>query len=123
LVLNKYKWFKETQMAFRVLFLAHAPDADKDKHRTIIDTGMYRLITAVVKDQQEAVEVCCEIVPREGIDAILLCPGFTHSDVVEIARAAGPAVGISVARGDGPSGKVSLAARKRAGYAGERKVK
>ncbi len=110
-------------MAFRVLFLAHAPDADKYKHRAIIDTGMYRLITAVVKDQQEAVEVCCEIVPRERIDAILLCPGFTHSDVAEIKRAAGPAVGVSVARGDGPSGKVSLAARMRAGYPGKGSVK
>jgi DNA-binding LacI/PurR family transcriptional regulator len=109
-------------MAFRVLFLAHAPDADKDKHRTIIDTGMYRLITAVVKDQPEAVEVCCEIVQKESIDAVLLCPGFTHSDVAEIARAAGPTVSVSVARGDGPSGKVSLAARKRAGYLPSRPV-
>jgi len=110
-------------MAFRVLFLAHAPDADKDKHRAIIDTGMYRLVTAVVKDQQEAVEVCGEIVESESIDSILLCPGFTHGDVAEIARAAGPAVGVSVARGDGPSGKASLAARKRAGYPGARTVR
>ena len=107
-------------MAFRVLFLAHAPDADKDKHRAIIDTGKYRLVTVVVKDQPDAVEVCCEIVEKEGIDSVLLCPGFTHSDVAEIARAAGPNVGVSVARGDGPSGKASLAARKRAGYPGGR---
>ena len=110
-------------MAFRVLFLAHAPDADKDKHRSVIDTGMSRLITALVKDQREAMEVCCEMVQRESIDSILLCPGFTHSDVAEIGRAAGPNVGVSVARGDGPSGKVSLAARRRAGYPGQGTVK
>jgi len=110
-------------MAFRVLFLAHAPDADKDKHRSVIDTGMYRLVTAVVKDQQDAVEVCAELLQRESFDSILLCPGFTHSEVAEIGRAVGPTVGVSVARGDGPSGKVSLAARKRAGYPGPRTVK
>jgi len=90
-------------MAFRVLFLAHAPDADKDRHRTIIDTGMYRLITAVVKDQQDAVEVCCEIVEKESIDSIMLCPGFTHSDVAEIKRAAGPAVGQGIVGGENES--------------------
>jgi hypothetical protein len=36
--------------------------------------------------------------------------------VAEIGAAAGENVAVSVARGDGPSGKVSLAARKREGY-------
>jgi len=103
-------------MAFKVLFLAHAPDANKDKHRSIIDTGKYQLFTVVVRNQAEAVEVCKEFVRKEAIDSVLLCPGFTHRDVAEIAKAVGNKVGVSVARGDGPSGKVSLAARKREGY-------
>jgi len=42
-------------MAFKTLFLAHAPDADREKHRNIIDTGKYRLFTVVVKSQDEAI--------------------------------------------------------------------
>ena len=43
-------------MAFKALFLAHAPDADKEKHRSAIDTGMYQLFTVVVRNQAEAME-------------------------------------------------------------------
>jgi len=107
-------------MAFKVLFLAHAPDADQEKHRNAIDTGMYQLFTVVVKNQAEALEVCKDFVEKEDIDSVLLCPGFTHSDVAEIVEAAGGNVAVSVARGDGPSGRVSLAARKREGYSGTR---
>jgi len=103
-------------MAFKALFLAHAPDADKEKHRSAIETGMYQLFTVVVKNQEEAKEVCSDFVKKENIDSILLCPGFTHNNVAEIARTAGNNVAVSVARGDGPSSKVSLKARTREGY-------
>ena len=108
-------------MAFKVLFLAHAPDADKEIHQNLIDTGMYQLFTVVVKNQAEAVGVCKNYVEMENIDSVLLCPGFTHSDVAEIVGVAGNNVAVSVARGDGPSGKVSLEARKREGYLGKKK--
>ena len=107
-------------MAFKVLFLAHAPDAEKEKHRNAIDTGMYQLFTVVVKNQAEAVEVCKNYLELENVDSVLLCPGFTHNDVAEIVNVAGGNVAVSVARGDGPSGKVSLEARKREGYLGKK---
>ena len=107
-------------MAFKALFLAHAPDADKDKHRSVVDTGKYRLFTVVVRSQAEAIEVCKDFVEKEAIDSVLLCPGFTHSDVAEIAEAVGSRVGVSVARGDGPSNRVSLEAMKREGYFNQR---
>ncbi len=44
-------------MAFKVLFLAHAPDAIKEQHRHTIDTGMYQLFTVVVKNQVEALGI------------------------------------------------------------------
>ncbi|MBA7512194.1 hypothetical protein ES705_04198 [subsurface metagenome] len=34
-------------MAFKALFLAHAPDADKAKHRILIDTGVYQLFSII----------------------------------------------------------------------------
>jgi len=107
-------------MAFKVLFLAHAPDAEKEIHRNTIDTGMYQLFTVVVRDQVEAREVCRDFVDEKNIDSVILCPGFTHSEVAEIVTVAGSNVAVSVARGDGPSGKVSLKARKREGYLGKK---
>jgi len=37
--------------------MAHAPDADKERHKSIIDTGKYQLFTVIVKNQDEAVSV------------------------------------------------------------------
>jgi hypothetical protein len=107
-------------MAFRTLFIAHAPDADKERHRSVIDTGMYQLFTVVVKNQEQAVEVSADFVKRKQIDSILLCPGFRHSDVAEIVKTIGSNVAVAVARGDGPSSKVSQEARKREGYSTKR---
>jgi len=103
-------------MAFRTLFIAHAPDADKEIHRSSIDTGMYQLFTVVVKNQEEAIEVSSDFIEREHIESILLCPGFRHSDVAAIAKTAGSNVAVVVARGDGPSNKVSQEALQREGY-------
>jgi hypothetical protein len=96
-------------MAFKALFLAHAPDADCEKHKSIIDTGKYRLLTVVVKTQEEAIKVSKSIYEKERIDAIILCPGFTHSDVAEIYQALEGKVSVNVARGDSPSNKISEA--------------
>ncbi len=100
-------------MAFKVLFLAHAPDADHKKHKSIIDTGKYRLFTFVVKTQDEAIKVSKSIYEKEKVDAIILCPGFTHSDVSEIFKALEGKVSVNVARGDGPSSKISQAVIQR----------
>jgi biotin synthase-related radical SAM superfamily protein len=96
-------------MAFKVLFLAHAPDGEAEKHRCVIETAKYyKLFVVVVKGQEQAIEVCEEFVKKEGVQSILLCPGFTHTDIAEISEAVGENVGIFVARGDGPSNKISM---------------
>ncbi|MHA1231561.1 MAG: DUF6506 family protein [Candidatus Helarchaeota archaeon] len=95
-------------MAFKVLFLAHAPDGDAEKYKCVIETPKYyKLFVEVVKDQQQAIEVCKKVVKEEGVQSILLCPGFTHRDIAEISEAVGENVGIFVARGDGPSNRIS----------------
>ena len=94
-------------MAFNVLFLAHAPDAEPEKHRCLIETPKYKLLIRIVQRQTQAVEVCRDLVKEEGIHSILLCPGFTHQNVAEIAEAVGQNVGVFVARGDGPSSGVT----------------
>jgi len=100
-------------MAFKAVFLAHAPDGDPEKHRCVIETSKFRLFVVVVKDQNQAVEVCKKLVKEEGINSILLCPGFTHKDVAQIAEAVGEKVGVVVARGDGPSSRVVMEVMKK----------
>ena len=95
-------------VAFKVVFLAHAPDAEPEKHRCVIETPKYKLFVRVVKDQGQAVEVCQNLVKEEGIHSILLCPGFTHGNIAEISQAVGKDVGVFVARGDGPSSGATM---------------
>ncbi len=95
-------------MAFVAAFIAHAPDADPEKHRSVIDTGKYRLISVAVSNQEQALAVSRELVEKEGIHSVLLCPGFTHADVAAIAEAVGENVGVTVARGDGPSNRIAV---------------
>jgi len=100
-------------MAFNVVFLAHAPDAEPEKHRCMIETSRYKLFSVVVRDQVQAVEECKKLVKEEGIHSVLLCPGFTHRNVAEITEAVGGNVSVAVARGDGPSSRVSAEIRGR----------
>ncbi len=107
-------------MAFKVLFLSHAPDADAQKHRCVIETPEhYKLFVVVAKDQEQAIEVCRNLVKDEGIHAVLLCPGFTHRDVAEVAEAVGDGISVSVARGDGPSNRISMEVLRREGWFSE----
>ena len=108
-------------MAFKVLFLAHAPDGEEEKHRCVIETPKYyKLFVVVVKDQKQAIEVCKKVVKEEGIQSILLCPGFTHRDIAEMSEAVGENVGVFVARGDGPSNRISMEVMRSEGWFSEK---
>ena len=100
-------------MTFKVVFLAHAPDAEPEKHRSVVETSKYKLFSVVVKDQVQAVAECRKLAKEEGIQSVLLCPGFTHRNVAEITEAVGSNVAVAVARGDGPSSRVSAEVRRR----------
>ena len=103
-------------MAFKVLSISMSPDADLKKHRCEIDTGKYQLFSVVVRNPGEAVDVCREFVKARNIDSVLLCPGFTNRDVADISKTVGADVGVSVARSDGPGGKLAMAAMRKAGW-------
>jgi len=108
-------------MAFKVLFLAHAPDAEAEKHRCVIETPKYyKLFVVVVKDQDRAIEVCKKVVKEEGIQSIILCPGFTHKNIAEISEAVGENIGVLVARGDGPSNRISMEVMRSEGWFSEK---
>ena len=103
-------------MAFKSVFIAHVPDADPVEHKCEVETSLYKLYVRLVKNQEEAVEVCKNLAVDEGIHSILLCPGFTHEQIAEISKEVGENVGVSVARGDGNSSRIAVEAMKKAGW-------
>ena len=103
-------------MPFTALYIAMAPDADPGKHRAVIESSFYKLFAVMVKDHAQALDLCRTMVPAEGIHSVLLCPGHTHQDVGEIADAVGPAVAVSVARGDSRSMGIARQAMEEGGW-------
>jgi len=103
-------------MSFKVLFLAHTPDAEPEKHRCVIETPKYKLFVVLARNQSQALDVCEKFAKEEGIHSILLCPGFTHKDIAEISEAVGKNVGVSVARGDSLSNRIAIGVMKKAGW-------
>jgi hypothetical protein len=103
-------------MVFKVVFLTHAPDAEPEKHRCVIETSNYKLFVVLVRNQDQALEVSKNLVEEEGIHSILLCPGFSHREIAEISDAVGKNVGVFVARGDPPSNRVTMEVMKREGW-------
>jgi hypothetical protein len=46
---------------FKTAFIAHVPDADPAKHRCTVKTSLYELTSVLVKNDDEAIEVCKEL--------------------------------------------------------------
>lgn len=103
-------------MAFKAVFIAHAPDAVPERHRCVLETSKYALFVVLVRSVEQAIDECKRLVREEGIHSVLLCPGFTNTDVADIADAVGEGVGVGVARTDGPSNAVVLEVMKREGW-------
>ena len=105
-------------MPFTAAFIAHAPDADPKRDITVLETGLYRLFTVIVRDTDQAVEVCRRLAADEALDSVILCPGNTNADVARITTALNGKVSVSVARGDNPGMQIARAAMQRAGWFG-----
>ncbi len=101
---------------FKAAFIAMAPDADPALHRTVIETSIQQLTSVLVKDEDEGVRVCRDLVRKKGVQSFLLCPGFTNQGVGRIADAVGSRVAVSVSRGDGPSSALGRKYLKEAGF-------
>ncbi|HZL63841.1 MAG TPA: DUF6506 family protein [Thermoleophilia bacterium] len=107
-------------MPFTAAFIAHAPDAEPERDTTVLETGLYRLFTVIVRDTAQAIEVCRRLAADEALDSVILCPGNTNADVASVTAALDGKVSVSVARGDAPSAQIARAAMERAGWFGVR---
>jgi len=90
---------------FKEACVIMAADGDPKKHRTTIKTSKLELTTVVTElgNFDQAVEVCKDLVQKQGVQAFILCPGFTHQAIAKIANAVGGRAAINIARGDVPS--------------------
>jgi len=66
---------------FKGGWIMFVPDAEPAKHRAEIKSEKYEATIVFVKDANQAIEVCQELVQKEGIQSLTLCPAFTHGDV------------------------------------------
>ncbi len=91
-------------MAFKAASIVMAPGVDPGRHRASIKTDTLEFTAVLVElfNFDQAADVAQELVRDEGIQAVLLCPGFTHEAVAKIKNAVGERVAVNVARGDVP---------------------
>lgn len=90
-------------MALRAAFVFVAPDVDPAIHRQTVVTPVVELTVVAVKDYDQAVAVCQELV-EEGIAVIELCGGFGHAGTAAVAQAVGDRAAVGVVRFDNHPG-------------------
>ncbi len=103
-------------MAFKTLFLAHYPFELSGEDSCCITQPKYELMVKLVQDQAQAKKVAKQMVTQAGIQSILLCPGFTHAEVAEIAALVKDQAGVCVARCDGPSSRITTEVMRKEGW-------
>lgn len=96
-------------MAFKAGFVVMALDGDPKIHRASIKTSKLELTTVLVElmNLDQAVDVCKDLVQNQGVQALILCPGFSHEAVAKVRDAVGEKIAIDVARGDVPSTQIT----------------
>jgi hypothetical protein len=90
---------------FKAASIIMAKGADPTKHRATVkgDEFEYTMVASPLFEFDRAVQVAKELVAQQGIQSLILCPGFTHEAVAMIRQAVGDGVAINTARGDVPS--------------------
>ena len=93
---------KEVSTVFKAANVIMAPNADPAKHRASVkgDKFEYTMVVIPLFDFDRAAQVCKDLVEKEGIQSISLCPGFSHEAVAKVRGAVGEAFPINVSRGD-----------------------
>lgn len=90
---------------YKAAHIMLALSADPVKHRASVkgDQFEYTVVVIPLSDFDRAAQVCKDLVEKEGIQSISLCPGFSHEGVAKVRSAVGEGFPINVSRGDVPS--------------------
>ncbi len=90
-------------MALKAAFIFVAPEADAEKHQSVIATPVVELTVVGVKNYAVAVDVAKKLVDN-GIVAIELCGGFGVEGTAAVKRAVGSKAAVGVVRFDNHPG-------------------
>lgn len=93
-------------MKFNTLYVSKWADGDPADTR-VIQTGSYTLHSMVAGDSSNRCEVISAYCREHSIHSVVLCPGFTHGLVAEVAAALGNGISVAVSRSDGPGSAVT----------------
>jgi hypothetical protein len=90
---------------FKAASVIMALNADPIKHQASVKSDQFEYTTVFIPlfDFDRAAQVSKDLVEKEGIQSITLCPGFTHEGVAKVRSAVGESVAVNVSRGDVPS--------------------
>jgi hypothetical protein len=96
-------------MAFKVGFVVRAPGGNPADEKSFLKTDKIEVTTVVVEleNPKQMVEICKNLVYRDGIQALVLCPAVSNDVVAKISNEIGDRAALFVARGD--FGSVHLA--------------
>lgn len=100
---------------FKGSWILMLPQVDPQQHRASIKTPKYEAVVVCVNDADEAAAVCRNLVEKERVDSVTLCPAFTNADVAKVIAVV-PQTPVNVCRGDGPSLFAEYSAMKRMGF-------
>jgi len=93
-------------MKFNTLYLSKWPDGDPGDTR-VIESATFTLHSMVAGDPSSHLEEISSYCRSHSIHSVVLCPGFTHSMVAEVAAALGDKISLAVSRTDGPGSAAS----------------
>ena len=86
-------------MALKAAFIFLAPEADPEKHRSVISTPAIELHVVGAKNYDEACKVAKDLV-NDGIGAIELCGGFGNIGAAKITEVIERKVPVGVVKFD-----------------------
>ena len=87
-------------------FLVLVDGADPNKDRISIVKDNYKAIMVLIKDEDQSIDIAKELVDEEGINAFILCAGFSNECIGKLSSELGDNTAVSVTRGDNRSSSI-----------------
>lgn len=97
-------------MAFKVVNIVRAPEANPETDRATIKTSKIEVLTIVadIRKPDQVVELCRKCVIDDGFHAIQLCPAVNNELVQRVTLAVEGKASVFIGRGDFPSVQMAI---------------
>ncbi len=99
-------------MKFNTLYVSKWTDGDFTDVR-VIKTMSYSLHSMVAGDSCDRIAEIGKYCRANNIHSVVLCPGFTHQMVADVAKEVGAEISVAASRADGPGSLASAVVRNK----------